>query len=271
MPLSFYLDATTQPQAWNCAHVPVIYEAEPYYQTANITNDGNGYCLVSWLITQNIPIAVGEFIYIDASQYKGFHQIRSVNLPYQVVLETAYAGIPTALINYAYTPKLTFDIYKGYKTGEGNLGLRTNLPYTLVGSFFVEINTVTISYRWDVSAFLKSIFTIPEPSTGISYDLFNRFRLVFGATNDELEHYQVGNCAIDATTLNDTYVNGLPLIDGDGITFDCGITLVSSIEGGVIRTIEIEGGVSNIGKDFNQLDFFAGATKDFKYNPNQVI
>lgn len=272
MPLDFYLDVTTEPQAWNCAHVPVLFEAEPYYQELlTVTDDGNGKCLLTWFDQQNIPMAVGQLIYIDASQYLGFHEITSLTLPYQVVVDTDYNGLLNASANYAYCPKISFDIYKGYRAGEGNTALRTNLPYTIIGSFYVEINTVTISYRWDVSAFLKSIFTIPNPSAGISYDLFNRFRLVFSATDDILEHYQVGNCAIDADTLNTDYVNGEYLIDGEPLTFDCGITLASYITGSTIQTIEIVDGASSIGKDFSLSDFYAGTLKDFKNTTNGVI
>lgn len=266
--LSDYFTVISQPAEWNCAHTPVEYEVEPVYVNLPLVGTSGGYLVITWTVDPPLPMADGDMVYISGSQYEGWHTIRDASLYAfnQVTLETSYDGVLSASATFAHSPKLSFDIYKGYRTGEGTLALRTNLPFTLIGSFYVEINTVTISYKWDVSAFLKSIFTIPEPSAGINYSLFNRFRLELNAYDDILENYQVGNCAIDNPDFNDDYAQtGAWLAEEPSVEFECGITLKSKVNGGVIVTFAIVDGDDTSGEDFNPQDFYAGINKDFKF------
>lgn len=268
--LNFYVDVVSEPAEWSCAHTPVLFEATPKSESIFISGELDGKMGFAYINSPALPLEVGQLVYLDASQYLGFHTIVSINfITGTIYTDTDYDGIITVPTNWSYCPTLEFNIYKGYRTGEGNAALRTNLPFTLIGSFYVEINTVTISYRWDVSGFLKSIFTIVAPSAGISYDLFNRYRLELVSMEDVLEFYQVGNCAIDNPEFNDDYADtGAWLTQGEEIVFDCGTTLKSQVNGGVIMTVEIEDGQDNTGKDFSTTDFLAGAAKDFKNVPN---
>lgn len=256
--LSTYLDVISEPLEWNCAHSPVIYEATPKYISVLGIGAIDGKMNFSYATAPPIPIAAGQLVYFDASQYKGFHVITSVDVAMNIIYtDTDYAGIATTALNWAHCPTLVFNIYSGYRTGEGNLALRTNLPSTLIASFFVEINTVTITYKWDISGYLKSIFTIPSPADGINYSLFNRFRLEFVTMSDTLEHYQVGNCAMTSEQITAKVNNGY-LTEDDPFFSQCGTTVISRLTGSWILTYKIECGLENQ-QDFNVSDFKAGS------------
>jgi hypothetical protein len=228
--LNTYLDNIQYPNVWSAAHYPIIFTAEPQTRTNVLIDNSAGYARLTFSSAFTLPLNAGALIYISDGAYKGFHLIKSVNTTIQVVLETLYTVNDNTAYDVNYCPTLNFTLYKGYETTEE---FPTELPLTEVASFKVEINTKTISYRWDVSGYLKSIFTIQPPTEGIDFNMFNRWRLYF--LGEDMGHYQVANASIPQSDFNEFYVNtGKILNSQNAIVFSCGKTIYSKLQNNVI-------------------------------------
>ena len=230
---------TSEPATWSAAHKPILFEAKFDTRALTTVADNSGFAQFTINIPFVVPSAVGQLVYVATGVYAGWHTIKSVQSTTQFTTETTYTT--TISVNAAIThyPILEFQLYTGYKTLEE---YPTELPYTLTATFKVEPNVKTFSYRWDISGYLQSIFTIVAPTAGIDFNLFNRYRLVFkgvafGGGNMELENYQVANSAVDNPDFDLLYANtGQPLNDDSTIYFNCGETVNSIIEGLIVRT-----------------------------------
>lgn len=248
--LSTYLDNTTTPDTWSAVHYPIIFQGEPKSRLNVIMDNNGGFMRISFTSSFPITLSVGELIYVGDGVYKGFHLIKTVNTNLQVTTETTYTvtdNDPNTVIKYC--PKLNFELFSGYEFGEQ---YPTQLPFTKIADLTVEINTKTIAYKWDVSGFLKSIFQIKPPTTGIDFNLFNRFRLFF--QDQELESYQVANAAFPQVQFNQLYVNtGKFLNAQEPITFLCGATIKSILQSNVITNIVVENAETT--PDFDPNDF----------------
>lgn len=251
--LSTYLPVNSQPSAWSAAHYPIEFTGVPFGTSLQSVADSSGFAQFTINIPYVLTLEVGQLVYVATGVYKGWHTIKTIQSTTQFTTTTAFISTISVNAPITYYPVLEFDLYTGYKPLEE---YPTELPYTLIATFKVEPNIKTFTYKWDVSGFLKSIFTIVPPTAGIDFNLFNRFRLVF--EGDELENYQVANAAFQNPDFNTIYANtGQPLNTVQTIYFNCGKTINSIIEGGIIRTYVndgciVEGFESN---DFDNDDF----------------
>jgi len=251
--LNDYISVTSLPSAWNAAHKPIIYEGVPYGTSLTTIADNAGFAQFTINVSFVLTLAVGQLVYVSTGVYAGWHTIKSVQSTTQFTTETTYTTTISVNAPITYYPILEFQLYTGYKTLEE---YPTELPYTLTATFKVEPNTKTFSYKWDISGYLQSIFTIVPPTLGIDFNLFNRFRLVFDG--NELENYQVANSAVDNPDFDLLYANtGQPLNDDTTIYFNCGETINSIIEGGIIRTYINDGCIAEgfESGDFDNNDF----------------
>ena len=230
--LNDFISATSLPASWNAAHTPIIYEGVPYGTSLTTVADNAGFAQFTINVPFVLTLSVGQFVYVATGVYTGWHTIKSIQSTTLFTTETTYTSTISVNAGITYYPILEFQLYTGYKTLEE---YPTELPYTLTATFKVEPNVKTFSYKWDISGYLQSIFTIVPPTSGIDFNLFNRFRLVFDG--NELENYQVANAAIDNPDFDTIYANtGQPLNSQETIYFNCGETINSIIEGGIIRT-----------------------------------
>ena len=144
------------------------------------------------------------------------------------------------------------EIYSGYDTGEG---YEAELPLTLIGTF-TPVYDVNGEISFDISGYIKSIFTIVPPVEGINFSLFNRFRLKFDGTLQE--YYMAVNSSIATDILNDIYVGtGIYLSSATTqIIFDCGKTVLTTLEatGVVINIIVDDAGMEGDYLDSDYLD-----------------
>jgi hypothetical protein len=251
--LNDFIFVTNQPQAWNAAHRPIIYEGVPYGTSLTTVADNAGFAQFTINVPFVLTLAVGQLVYVATGVYAGWHTIKSIQSTTQFTTETTYTTTISVNAPITYYPILEFQLLTGYKSTEE---YPTELPLTFTATFKVEPNTKTLSYKWDVSGYLKSIFSITPPQAGIDFSKFNRFRLQFN--NQDLEFYQVANSSVDNPEFNTIYANtGQPLNSQETIYFNCGETINSIIEGGIIRTYIndgciVEGFESN---DFDNNDF----------------
>jgi hypothetical protein len=249
--LSQYFGVTSEPRAWNAAHTPVVFELAPISKGFFITN-ASGFAQLNVTTPFAFDFVVGELILITASTfYNGYHRIKQVDSQTQIVLETAFTSGDSGIV--ANCPKITFILRSGYKVLEA---YPTQLPLTTIGTFTTEINQSLNAYRFDVSGFLKSIFTIQPPQAGIDFTKFNQFRLYIGSI--EFEPYLVANAAIDNPDFDIIYANtGQVLNTVQPIFFNCGTTIYSIIENEVVRTYINIGCIVNgfDGNDFDNDDF----------------
>lgn len=250
--LNTYLPLNTQPMAWSAAHYPVEFTGVPINSVLSVVADNSGFAQFTINIVF-LPLAVGQLVYVGSGVYQGWHTIKTIQSTTLFTTTTAFTSTISAVANIIYFPVLEFDLYVGYKPLEE---YPSQLPYTLIATFKVEPNVKTFSYKWDVSGFLKSIFSIVPPAAGIDFNLFNRFRLVYNG--DELENYQVANAAFENPAFNLIFANaGQPLNTAQTIYFNCGETINSIIEGGIIRTYVNDGCIVEgfNGNDFDNDDF----------------
>jgi hypothetical protein len=258
--LNDFINVTSSPATWNAAHKPIIYEGLAYGTSLTTVADNAGFAQFTINVPFVLTLAVGQLIYVATGVYTGWHTIKSVQSTTQFTTETVYTTTIAVNAAITYFPILEFQLLTGYKSTEE---YPNELPLTFTATFKVEPNTKTFSYKWDVSGYLKSIFTIIPPQAGIDFSKFNRFRLFFvgvgfNGSNIELESYQVANSAIENPDFNTIYANtGQPLNAQETIYFNCGETINSIIEGGIIRTYIndgciVEGFESN---DFDNNDF----------------
>lgn len=224
----------TTPLEHNSAYDEVNYEfAFSECNRASIDNDGGfaRFNLIS-AFEDNAP-AIGEQIYNYGTDYAGFHTIKSVASTTVFTTTTPFTTFAaTGLLKHIWLPEIS--IYKGYNTGES---LASTIPIELVASF-IPVCSPDITMRFDIAGYLQSIFTLTDPIVGVDVSLFNRFRLkVNGAY---LDHYQVYNCGISNTELNDGYSDGTNYLQKyEPIIFACGSTVLSQVQNGkVITTID---------------------------------
>lgn len=251
--LNDYIDVSAEPAIWNAAHKPIIYEGVPYGTSLTAVADNGGFAQFTIAVAFPLTLAVGQLVYVATGVYAGWHTIKTVQSTTQFTTETTFTSNISVNAAITYFPILEFQLYTGYKTLEE---YPTQLPYNLTATFKVEPNVKNFNYRWDVSGYLQSIFTIVPPSAGIDFNLFNRFRLVFGG--NELENYQVANSAVDNPEFNQLYANtGQPLNNDDTIYFNCGKTINSIIEGLVVKTYINDGCIVEgfESSDFDNNDF----------------
>lgn len=237
--LSTYLDNVQRPNYWSAAHYPIEFSAQPQTRTNVLIQNNSGYAQITFSSAFNLFLGIGQFIYISDGAYKGFHTIRTINSSFQVVTNTTYTVNDNTAHDVRYCPTLQFDLYKGYKSAEE---YPTELPLEQIATFTVEINTKTLTYTWNVSGYLKSIFTIVPPLEGIDFNLFNRYRLyLYG---EELEFYQVANASLPQDDYWTTYANtNAPLSSGSPIIFICGKTIISKLQNNVIVNTVVENAI----------------------------
>jgi hypothetical protein len=249
--LSQYFGVISEPRPWSAAHTPVVFELAPVAKGFFITN-ASGFAQLNITTPFAFDFVVGELILITFSTfYNSYHRIKQVDSQTQIVLETVYTSSDSGIV--ANCPKITFILRSGYKVLEA---YPTELPLTTIGTFTTEINQSLNAYRFDVSGFLKSIFTIQPPQAGIDFTKFNQFRLYIGSI--EFEPYLVANAAIDNPDFDTIYANtGQPLNSQETIYFNCGETINSVIEAQIIRTYINDGCIVEgfDGDDFDNDDF----------------
>jgi hypothetical protein len=228
-----------------------VFELAPVAKGFFITN-ASGFAQLNITTPFAFDFVVGELILITFSTfYNGYHRIKQVDNQTQIVLETAFTNGDSGIV--ANCPKITFILRSGYKVAEA---YPTELPLTTIGTFTTEINQSLNAYRFDVSGFLKSIFSIQPPQAGIDFTKFNQFRLYIGSI--EFEPYQVANAAIDNPDFDIIYANtGQVLNAVQPIFFNCGTTIYSIIENEVVRTYINSGCIVEgfDGNDFDNDDF----------------
>lgn len=258
---------TSQPSAWNSVHQPIPFVLD--FEKKNLTqvNDVSGKAqFVVSLYDFELP-TVGDRIYVESGIYEGFHTISLTSLSVGVIninTTTDYIADSSGMNVRAIIPIPEFSLYKGYDTGEE---YDTELPYELVATF-TPVVSPTADIRFDVSGFLKSIFTIEAPTIGIDFSLFNRFRIRFsgnliapGGAFYLLPTWQVLNSAIPTAELMSTYFGtGVYLSSSTTqIIFGCGKTILSLLDvTGVVINTEVENGDTGADyfyDDYNEEDY----------------
>lgn len=229
--LSDYIDVISTPEEWNAAYKPITYKGAPYGGVLSAVTDNSGFAQFDISSAFTLTLVVGQTVNVSTGVYEGFHVIKSIQSTTLFTVETDYISAISGTSIITYLPVIQFDLYKGYATGET---YDVELPYIKIATFKVEPNMTTFEYTWNVSGYLQSIFSIQYPTSGIDFNMFNRFRLVFGS--DDLEYYQVANSAIDNPEFDTIYANtGQPLNQYDTIIFNCGYTVQSFIIGETIQ------------------------------------
>lgn len=138
------------------------------------------------------------------------------------------------------------ELYCGYLAAEE---YPNDLPLTLVAAFTPE-NAPGNYVQFDVSEYLRSIFTIPPPVEGIDFNMFNRFRLRFDGVYKT--SYMVLNSSIKTTELNSRYVDTLAPLHSHvpPVVFGCGNTLISYLTANVVlnKTVTDTADISGFGR-----------------------
>lgn len=244
------------PSPTNSVHRPIPYVFDFQGRDLDSVADDGGFAniTIGGLFGFSPTPSVGERFYIDSGVYEGYHTISVVNSTSSFTLETAYISNQTSgTVKYLRIPEI--QLWSGYNAGET---YETELPLTLIASFTPVISP-EVDIRFDVSGFLKSIFTIQAPTIGVDFSLFNRFRLNWDdAFSDD---YQVVNSAIETQILNDVYFGtGVYLNSGTPILFGCGKTILSTLDGsGVVINTEIEDAeieADYFYDDYDESDYF---------------
>lgn len=235
----------TQPEYWSSVHRPMEFVYGHEERTlVNVLNSG-GFANF-WLLTayDNVPVA-GEQIYVESGVYEGFHVVTSVSGQF-VLTTTTYttSDITNPAVLYIRLPQIK--VYSGYLPAEE---YPADLPLTLVATFTPE-NSPVNDVQFDVSEYLKSIFSIEPPVIGIDFNMFNRYRLYFdGAYQD---FFMVLNSSILTSELNELYVDTGAYLNSKvpPIVFACGKTILSTLTGSVVTNYEFDGSVPANG-DYN--------------------
>lgn len=235
---------------WSSAHRPIEFEYS--YQGRNVvsvTNDG-GYAKVIVNAAYTDTPLVGSWMSLSGTllgAYDNNYKIKIVNSTTSFTLDTPYTtgSALTGTCKHIYLPEIK--IYAGYDTGET---WDDELPSFLVATFTPR-NSPSNNIKIDLSGYLKSIFEITAPDTGIDYTSWNRYRLFIDG--DYSDDYYVINAAIEQEDLNKYYVKtGRFLIDYDsfktGLPLNrqfvqsCGITLMHRIQGNQVVAYQFEDG-----------------------------
>ncbi len=244
------------PHEWSSAHRPINFTYTYQNQTiASISNDG-GYAKVVVSSAYTTTPIVGDRLILSSTTsaaYDGVFKILTVNSTVSFTIDTPYT-IPSALTGNCKFLKIpVFKIYTGYDTGEG---YEDELPLYLAGTITPK-NSPDNNIQLDVSGYLKSTFTIEEPSTttGVDFAVWNRYRIyVDGAYSAD---YYVINSSIDSDILNKYYVKtGRFLVAYDQFTTgtpelrqyvqDCGYTLMYRIQGNAVVRYVFTDGVTGV-------------------------
>lgn len=219
----------SEPYNWNSAHRPVTFVYDHETKPIDTLTDSGGFLKVQLDSSYTFTPDPGERIYISGTDngiYNGYHVIASATGGGEIVTTTAYTGADDGGdCLYIRLPEI--ELYKGYDTGET---FDTELPLTLIATFTPR-NSINNDVTFDVSGWLKAIFTSPvSPPQDATYDFlnFNRFRLKFDG--DYQDFYHVLNSAIESEELDGYYADtGRPLQVGSFI-FDCGDNVVSYLQ-----------------------------------------
>lgn len=265
--MAVVLTLTSQPSAWNSVHQPIPFVLD--FEEKNLTqvNDVSGSAqFVVTLYDYELPTA-GDRIYVESGIYAGFHTVVSTTLSVGVIniqTNTTYTANSSGMNVKAVIPVPEISLYKGYDTGEE---YDTELPYELVATF-TPVVSLTGDIQFDVSGFLKSIFTIEAPTIGIDFSLFNRFRIDFtgnmlspGGAFYIFPTWQALNSAIPTAELMSTYFGtGVYLSSSTTqIIFGCGKTILSLLDAtGVVINTEVEDGDTGADyfyDDYNEEDY----------------
>lgn len=256
------LTLNTQPSAWNSAHQPVEFVLDFEAQELVEVTDVGG--LAKFKVDEyafDTPVSGGR-IYVESGVYEGFHNVTSFSvLPGYILFQTDTAFIEDAsgIDVRAILDPPEFSLFQGYDTGEE---YPDDLPYELLATF-TPVVSPDGKIRFDVSGFLKSIFTIAAPTLGIDFSLFNRFRILFDGEFIQQGFfveptYQVLNSSIPTATLMSTYFGtGVYLSSSTTqIIFGCGKTILSLLDAtGVVINTEVDDG--DTGADYFYDDYNA--------------
>lgn len=249
------MDLLQAPSQWNSAHQPIVYEFDFDALELYAVNDVGGYaqfdfdCGLAFCSQFPVTPVVGDRLYVPSGTYIGFHIITSVDSNYLFTTETPYVSTQAG-VDVKHVRTVTFTLVKGYFSGEG---WDTELPIENVISFTPSVSP-DVTLIFDVSGYLKSIFTIAGPTIGIDFSLFNRFRLFFDDTYDT--YYQVLNSSIPTAELMSTYFGtGVYLSSTTTqIIFQCGKTILSLLDAtGVVINEVAENG--DTGQDYFYDDY----------------
>ena len=226
--------------------------------------DTSKMCLVyTGTVFSETPL-VGDFIYVDSGEYKGYHLITDFDTVtgfFKVLTDTDYTIDQTAG-NVKNITSHVFEIYSGYSTGD----LATLLPYTQIAEFRSEAN-VDGFLEVNISGYVNKIFdvinsndTVTVGAVEVYYNTFNRITVLMDGFIFST-HYAL-NSAIDQFELNRDYVGTGRSLNSGGLGnhyFDCGESVLMFIDGShVVAGATYSGGSSNALPDFLSGDFLTG-------------
>lgn len=244
--------SVTTPSPWNSVHRPIeyVYNHDTQFISGVLVNAGRLEVYLTGSFTFTTPVGAEMLLtgVNDAGvSIDGIYDVYSVAgsvivLDKLVTTPTLAAGVNS--LAYIRLPEIK--LYAGYLSGEE---YPVDLPLELVATFTAE-NSPDNDVRFDVSEYLKSIFTIVPPVAGIDFNMFNRFRLHFdGAYKD---YYMVLNSSIKTSDLMALYVNTGAYLNSQipPIIFGCGKTILSTLQGSVVVNVEFDGDVPGAG-DYN--------------------
>lgn len=255
------------PQKWSAAHRPVefLFDLLISRTFVSVTNVG-GFAKLNFSTSGGSPFPLnwieGYKVYIEDGVYEGEHEITDVTFTgtnYALTLDTAYVSNDTQTLKYIVIP--TIKVYKGYTSLEP---YPTELPLELIATFKPEVNP-DYQVGFDISGYLKNIFSIEPPTDGIDYNMFNQFRISFQYSVAEYSSgnppetfvggqgaFLVLNSAIKTDDLMSDYYNTGKYLHSDFL-FDCGKTILTRITSSFARNYVLEGeeGVFDFNGDFN--------------------
>lgn len=229
----------SKPYFWVSAHQRVDFEFD--YDSRVITFAGaitTGVYIGKLGVTYNTfftePVNVGDLIYIDSGEYKGYHVVKNFVLGI-IVTETDATTINQTTGNVKLVKLHIFHIYKGYTAG----AMAAVHPYTKIAEFKPEPSPDGF-LKFNICGYINKIFdvlnsndtTVVNNAT-IYPNLFNRIALIdigTDANNPNLtliSEHRAANSALTSLELNRDYVNtGKHLNSGNlaNYYFSCGIT-----------------------------------------------
>jgi len=253
------MDLVSGPSPWNSAHRPIQYIYDFDSLTLYGVNDNGGFAQFDFICGGICPAfvttpVIGDELYVPSGIYAGFHTIISVESALLFTTSTAYTADQSGVdVKHMLIPEV--QLWAGYSEFESYY---VQLPIHLVATF-TPVRSPEIDIRFDVSGFLKSIFTIQAPTIGVDFSLFNRFRLYFNG--DFQDFYMVLNSSIPTEELNTVYLGtGVYLSSSTTqIIFQCGKTILSLLDstGVVINTDVTDGdtGADYFYPDYNENDY----------------
>lgn len=258
-----FFELSTYPSKWNSAHQPVPFVFDFESRTLNNVINAVGKASFRMLdFTYQSP-AIGERLYIDSGVYAGYHTITGTGTGFggfsTFSTTTDYISNDSGVNVKAVIAIPEFTLYKGYESSEA---YEVELPFEVVATF-TPVVSPEVDIRFDVSGFLKSIFTIQAPTIGIDFSLFNRFRIRYdghgtgsggGFVVDDT--FQVLNSSIPTAELMSVYF-GTGVYLSSSITqiiFGCGKTILSLLDAtGVVINTDVDDG--DTGADYYYDDY----------------